>query len=62
MFTTKNNGTKNEIFKAHFAFQKHTDSEENLVHNSPNLKQQLTILWIGLAGVLGSRVWTLDLP
>lgn len=57
----KNADTAEEIYKARFVVQGHTDVEKNLlVHNSTNLRQSSVRLLVALAAVFGFRLWSQD--
>ncbi len=57
----KNVGTGEEVYKARFVVQGHTDAEKNLlVHNSTNLKQSSVRILVALAAIFGFRLWSQD--
>ena len=57
----KNIGTKEELYKARFVVQGHTDAEKNiLVHNSTNLRQASIRTLTAVAAIFGFRIWTQD--
>lgn len=57
----KNVGTKEELCKARFAVQGHSDMDNNmLVLASPNLQQQTTRILIAIAAIFGFRLWSQD--
>lgn len=57
----KNYGTDDEVFKACFVVNGHTDAEKNLlVHCSTNMKQQSLRLLVEMAAVFRLGIWTQD--
>lgn len=58
----KNANTQEEVYKARFVVQGHTDVEKNiLMQNSTNLRQSSIRVLIALAAVSGFRLWSQDL-
>lgn len=57
----KNVNTDEEVYKAPFVVQGHTDIEKNiLVHNRTNLRQSSIRVLVALAAVFGFRLWSQD--
>lgn len=57
----KDAGTKNEIHKASFVVQGHTDAEKNLkVHPSPNPRPQTVKILIAVAALFRFGLWSQD--
>lgn len=57
----KNVGSGEEVYKARFVVQGHTDAEKDaLVHTSSNLRQYSVRMLIAIATVFGFRLWTQD--
>lgn len=56
-----NADTDDEVYKARFVVQGHTDVEKNiLVHNSTNLRQGSIRVLVAIAAIFGSRLWSQD--
>lgn len=61
VLSIKNSGTHDEVYKARFVVQGHTDIEKNmLVHNSTNLKQNSIRVLVALASIFGFSLWSQD--
>ena len=61
VLTVKNSNTDDEVHKARFVVQGHTDNEMNLlVHNSTNLRQGSISVLVAIAAVFGFRLWSQD--
>lgn len=59
MLAVRNVGTNNELCKARFLVQGHTDSENNLlVHTSTNIRQRSIRILIAIAAIFGFRIRT----
>lgn len=57
----KNVNTDEEVYKARFVVQGHTDIEKNLlVHNNTNLRQSSVRVLVEIAAVFGFRLWSQD--
>lgn len=57
----KNARTEDELYKARFVVQGHTDIEKKmLVHNRTNLRQGSIRMLIAIAAVFGFRIWSQD--
>ena len=57
----KDEGTRNEVWKARFVVQGYRDKPKtSLVHNNPNVRPHSVRLLIGLASVLGFRLFSTD--
>lgn len=57
----KNVNTDEEVYKARFVVQGHTDIEKNiLVHNSTNLRQGSIRVLVAIVAVFGFRIWSQD--
>lgn len=57
----KNALTAEEVYKARFVVQGHTDIEKNLlVHNSTKLRQSSVRLLVAIAAIFGFRLWSQD--
>lgn len=61
VLSIKNIGTGEEVYKARYVVQGHTDREKNiLVHNSTNLRQSSIKSLTAIAAIFGFRVWSQD--
>ena len=61
MFAIKDRGTRNEVWKARFVVQGYRDKlKTSLFHNNPNVRPHSVRLLIGLASVLGYRLFSTD--
>ena len=61
MLAIKDRGTRNEVRKARFVVQGYRDKlKTSLVHNNPTVKPHSVRLLIGLASVLGCRLFSTD--
>ena len=57
----KDEGTRNEVWKARFVVQGYRDKlKTSLVHNNPNVRPHSVRLLIGLASVFGFRLFSTD--
>lgn len=62
VLAVKNKGLPNELLKARYVVQGHTDREKNiLVHASTTARQHSTRLLVALAATMKLRMWTQDI-